>query len=174
MWSKIAIITGRSASGKTTLQKELIERWWVTPVNFTTREPRNDEEYDDYIFLTKDQYFEKLKRWDFFEYMELNWEYYAISRFWDTGKNVVLVLDVAWREQVIKKLYSDGVPYKTFYLDIDTDTQVGRMIDRWDRTLDIEKRVKNELYFPTPECNIFDGKTDTKTLANIIENTYEF
>jgi guanylate kinase len=56
-----------SASGKTTLQEELLKRDWNRPYNFTTRKPRSEEELDEYVFITKEQFFEKMEKGDFLE-----------------------------------------------------------------------------------------------------------
>ena len=64
-WRRIVIITWVSCSGKTTLQNELLARWWNRPINFTTRKPRTEEanielwplfEWDDFTASEFDEY----------------------------------------------------------------------------------------------------------------------
>ena len=172
MPENIAIITWWSGSGKSVLQQELEKRGWKSPLNFSTREARDDSELDNYVFLTKKQFDFKLSKGDFLENMEFNWNSYGISRFLPLLTNIAIVVDIEGREQLIKKFHADGVKYKTFFIDLDRETQVKRMRKRGDSTLQIEERIKKDLYFPTPDCILLDWLNDTDVLADIIEDSY--
>jgi len=50
------------------------------PVQFTTRQQRTKNEVDDYVFLSKRQYLDKLGNGDFAEFTEFDGNFYAISR----------------------------------------------------------------------------------------------
>ena len=115
----LVILTWPSWSGKTTLQQELLNRWWSRPLNFTTRKPRTkerienlsssppwedflSEELDEYIFLTEWQYMKKLINWDFLEHTNWYGNWYWMSKFlpeWD----VIAILDPVGRAQVMEK-----------------------------------------------------------------------
>jgi guanylate kinase len=56
------IITGVSASGKTVLQEDMLQRGFNKPINFTTREPRYEDEVDDYVFLDEDRFIYLLRK----------------------------------------------------------------------------------------------------------------
>ena len=65
----IILITGVSASWKSTLQQRLVDSWeYKKPINFTTRQPRSEAEKDDYVFIDKNIFLKKLANWDFFEH----------------------------------------------------------------------------------------------------------
>lgn len=50
-------------------------------LNFTTREPRNEKELDDYVFLSKEQFLYKMEKGDFAEYTFYNGNWYGVSKF---------------------------------------------------------------------------------------------
>ncbi len=106
------VISGPSGSGKTTLVKRIIEqRPIVEAVSTTTRPPRNGEMYGkDYNFLSKDQFIEKIKFGEMFE-----WAEYA-NNFYGTEKgslyvapNVVKIVEVngakSFRDLKIQGVY---------------------------------------------------------------------
>ena len=169
--NKIVLLTGVSWSGKTTLQEELIHRGWASPQHFTTRKPRGDEELDDYVFLTREQFLTKLGNWDFLEHMEFNWAWYSISKFLPKMKNVVIIVDPEGRQQLTKKFKREWVEYKSYYLDIDKQTQTERLAKRGDEEETKKERSNDfDLFFPSPKCKILDWSLDATHLADIIEN----
>ena len=46
--------------------------YFSRPIQYTTRQPRDDKELDIYVFLTQDQFFIKLANGDFAEFTEYN------------------------------------------------------------------------------------------------------
>ena len=149
------IITWVSASWKTTLQNKLVELWYKKPINFTTRRPRNDDEADEYVFLSKEQFIKKLMNWDFLEFTYYNWNFYRISKY--ISDDTVLVLDPVWRAQVLSQLSKIWKKAKTIYLKIWTKCQRERILARWGSKKDIEERADDIKWFhPTPSCNIID------------------
>lgn len=60
----LMIITGKSASGKDTIKKELVKKDYEPVLSLTTRQPREGEKYGlDYIY-TVNEYFESLLEQD--------------------------------------------------------------------------------------------------------------
>lgn len=182
---EIVLITWVSGSGKSTLQEEFLKRGWKRPINFTTRKPRSDEELDEYVFISKDNFMNKLKNWDFLEHVEYNGNFYWISncflrdsfkiwykeyeaaKLWD---KIVIVVEPIWRAQIIQQLSNLNVKYKSYFLDISQDTQYKRLIKRWDWVEAAKIRANDFKYFtPTSKCIILSGEMSVKTLANIIE-----
>lgn len=170
MDNNIVLLTGDSASWKTTLLEVLYERGWKRVINFTTRKPRSDEELDDYVFITKDQFETKLKNGDFLENVEYNWNYYAISKFipeWD----IAIIVEPNWRKQIMEAHKEWKLAWKltTYFLSVDKELQRERLTRRWDDPVDIEKRMKDN-FKPTETCIILNWAEDTKLLATLIEN----
>lgn len=165
---RIVILTWVSGSWKTSLQEELILRGWSTPINFTTRKPRNNKELDYYVFLTEKQFQIKKKHWDFLETTNYNWNNYWISKFiWDW--NIVLILDVNWREEVINKFRDNNIKFKSYYINLTPELQKERLLKRWDNKEQIKKRSNDfDLFYPTDNCEILDWSLDTKILADYI------
>lgn len=164
----IVIITGVSASWKTSLQKELENEWFKTPINFSTRESRWDYELDNYVFLSKEQFFIKLNNWDFIEHTNYWWSWYWISKILPEW-NVVIVVDPIWRIQLIEYLNRVWIKYRTYFLEISKQTQRERLLNRWDSIEEINKRENDFKWFsPTNNCNILDWELDTKVLSKQI------
>lgn len=169
--NNLLIITGISASGKTTLQNELLQRWWKRPQNFTTRKPRSDEELDEYIFLDKDKYFIKMANWDFLEHTNYNGNWYAISKYLPEW-NICIVLDPVGREQVLEKVAREKLDYNVtcVYLDITKGLQQERLNNRWDSKEQITLRDTDLDWFsPSTKSKIYNGAEDVIKLSDDIE-----
>lgn len=173
--NKLLLITWVSASGKTTLQDELIKRGWSRPTNFTTRKPRSESELDEYVFLSKKRYMYLLEYWAFLDFTNWYWNWYAVSNTLPPG-NVCIILDPTGREQVLQKLARTKHNYdiKCIYLDIDKKTQFERLKKRWDTLEQIKIRSDDFKFFsPNSKSEIIDWKEDTNILANKIESEWE-
>lgn len=167
----LLIITWVSASGKTTLQEELLSRWWSWPINFTTRAPRNEGELDEYVFLNKEQFFFKLNKWDFLEHTNYNWNWYGVSK-WLPEWDICVVLDPVWREQVLEKIVREDIQVRVtcIYLRIDEKLQMKRLLERWDTSEQIELRSTDFDWFqPNEGSYTLDWWEDFIKNANYIE-----
>ncbi len=168
----LVIITWVSWCWKTTLQNEMLKQWWRRPINFSTRKPRDvnsestDDEWDfsspelnEYVFLSENDYFTKLKNWDFLEHTNYNWNWYWISKYLPEW-NICVILDPVWREQVLEKISRENpdINVVCVYLDIIPQVQEERLINRWDVINDIEKRKKDfNWFFPFWLWGIWSG-----------------
>lgn len=165
----VVIITGVSASWKTTLQQELLRRGWERPYNFTTRQSRWDWEQEEYIFLTKEAFINKISRGEFLENTNYWGNFYWVSKYLPEGKTCI-VLDPVGRAQVSEYFVRNNIPFKTFYLEISPTLQEQRLRKRKDSQEEIDKRAKDFQWFsPTNKCEILDGNTDSILLADKIE-----
>lgn len=154
---KQIILTGVSWSWKTTVMEKIFQQFKETtwkPIQFTTRKPRSDSELDQYVFLTREQFYTKLDNWDFMEWTEYNWNLYAVSRYFDTSVSNVFIVEPAWKAQLIKHFLTEGIPYASFYIHISADVAKERMMNRGDSVGNIEKRLKDFLYFSHNENDI--------------------
>jgi len=185
MW-RIVILTWVSCSWKTSLQEELITKhWWARPLNFTTRKPRDKEaltkideegdfcskELDEYVFLTEDTFFKKLRNGDMLEYTNYMWKRYWVSSIIPKWKDVCIVLDPVGRNQVMEYYTRKGRSVETYYIEINKDKQIERLTNRWDNEKQILSRKKDfEWFSPTIKCKRLNGAKDTDVLASTILN----
>src|SRR3990167_10236337 len=102
---KIIIISGPSGSGKTTLQKELLagkkfRARLMKSISATTRPRRSGEKNGrDYLFLTRKQFLDKIRKGYFLEWQKVFDHYYGtpgnyVERLLKKDKNVLLCIDV--------------------------------------------------------------------------------
>ena len=183
---RLVIITGVSCSWKTTLQEEMIGRWWKRPINFTTRKPRSEwtledvdknfdlssTESEEYVFLKQSTFFEKLKNGDFLETTNYWWNWYWVSKFLPEGRTCV-VLDPVGKAQVLQKIATEqlDIQVDTFFMETSRELQNERMKKRGDSE---EEREKRKLDFNwmwvSHNDMIIDWAWSPKLLADIIEN----
>lgn len=77
--SLLIIITGPSGSGKGTVIKAIMNRFpgITRVVTYTTRDPRQGERHGvDYLFVSHDDFFNKVKNEEIFEYESVYNDYY--------------------------------------------------------------------------------------------------
>jgi len=181
---RIIIITWVSCSWKTTLQNELLSRWWERPFNYTTRKPRDGEaflntdeegdftsnELDEYIFLKEELFYKKLRNGDFLESTNYLWNHYWVSSSLPKW-NVCIVLDPVGRSQVLEHFVRRWIEVETYYVEINKDLQKERLVNRWDDEKQIISRKRDFKWFsPTNKCIRLNGAKDADLLADLIEN----
>lgn len=113
---KLFVISASSGTGKTTLAKELLkeDKNLVQSVSYTTRAPRpNEQNGKDYFFVTKKEFFEKVKKSGFLESANVFGKYYGTPRYEVEdharhGRDVLLLIDVQGAKKV-KKAKPDAV-----------------------------------------------------------------
>ena len=106
----LVILSGVSGAGKDTIKKELIKRMEDVESlpSFTSRNPRvGEEEGVQYHFITKEQFEEKIKNNEFYEYDLHHENYYGTSRKLmnekiQSGKVIVKDIEVNGTENLIK------------------------------------------------------------------------
>ena len=79
----LVILSGVAGAGKDTVRKELMKKMeGATSIpSYTTREPRADDiPGETYHFITKDEFEEKIKQGEFYEYDVHHNNYYGTSR----------------------------------------------------------------------------------------------
>ena len=166
-----------SGSWKTTLQNYMLSKWYVTLYNFVTRQPRNDKELDEYIFLTTKQVREKKARGDFVEEISYQGRFYGMSEYTTEGellknssKDVVAIVTPEWRRQFIDYCVVNDVPFRTIFLDIDQEKQKERLNIRGEK----ENRTNDfQIIKPTMFCEIVNGDLTTEQIYLLITNANE-
>ena len=114
---KILVLVGPSAVGKTTVMKELLskELSFSFVRSATTRPPRNDGHNSEYLYLSKEEFEEKIKRGEMLEYMEYAGNFYGtpayeIERILSSSEIPLLILDI----KGVRSLRSMSLPYEVF------------------------------------------------------------
>ena len=98
---KLVIVSGPSGSGKSTVTKIVKDRLNIPlSISATTRHPRVGEvDGKDYYFLTTEEFENKIKNDEFYEYANVHGNYYGtlkkvVEDNLDKGLNVILEIDV--------------------------------------------------------------------------------
>lgn len=109
---KLLVVSGPSGAGKSTICKRAVNnKNNYLSISATTRKPRDGEGCDDYIFLSENEFNEKIKNNEFLEYACVHGNYYGTLKKpvfdnLEKGNNVILEIDVQGSMQ-IKKIYHD-------------------------------------------------------------------
>lgn len=109
---ELIIISAPSGCGKDTICKELVKRnknLWIS-ISCTTRNPRNNEkDGQDYYFITKEEFKNKIKRDEFLEYAQYNDNYYGtpkekVREKLKKGIDVLLIIEVQGALKIKQKV----------------------------------------------------------------------
>jgi len=184
MSGKIFVISAPSGTGKTTIQKLLLEvlPFLKTVITCTTRKPRNGEKNGvDYKFLTERDFKRKIKNGEFLEYANVYGNFYGtpkkeVMEKLKKGENILLVIDTQGGMSV-KKFFPQAVLIGI--LPPSTKEQEKRLRKRGDVSKEeIKKRLETAKeerkilmkYYNYRVINKEIGKTVEK-IKRIIENT---
>lgn len=132
------ILVGESASGKSSIEKVLSEKYgFQKTVSYTTRPPR-DSEIDgvDYHFITEDEYIEKFNSGYFVETGAYNGWFYGTTGDQYKG-NTVCVLTPHGLRQIRKNFNEQDI--KAFYVKVPRRDRLIKILERGD---DIEEAIR--------------------------------
>ena len=116
--SKLFVISAPSGAGKTTLIKSLLEdsskRNIRLGISCTTRSKRKNEiDGESYLFKTKEEFQEMVKKEELLESAEVFGNFYGTPRKWveeQLNKDIDIILELDWQgEKQIKENYPDAV-----------------------------------------------------------------
>ena len=104
----VVIVSAPSGSGKTTIVSELLEKMpdVKRSISFTTRPPREGEEdKQDYIFVSKEEFDKKIEQGDFLEWEKNFDNFYGTSKkqieeALASGTDIILSIDVKGARKV--------------------------------------------------------------------------
>ena len=181
----LVILSGVSGAGKDTIKKEIIKRMKnvISLPSFTSREPREGEEEGiQYHFITNEQFKEKIKNEEFYEYDLHHENYYGTSKKLmnekiDSGKIIVKDIEVNGTENLIKKLGND-TKLVTIFLKVDKEELKNRLINRGDNLSEADMQLRlDRLEYEESKIGLYDYviKNDdlektVQIIMTIIEN----
>ena len=147
---KLVIVSGPSGSGKSTVTKIVKDRLNIPlSISATTRQPRVGEvDGKDYYFLTTEEFENKIKNDEFYEYANVHGNYYGtlkkvVEDNLDKGLNVILEIDVQGA-LIVKEKKKDAVLvfFKTENMEILEERLRNRKTDSEEV---IQTRLENAL-----------------------------
>ena len=181
----LVILSGVSGAGKDTIKKELIKRMdnVISLPSFTSRKPRADEEEGvQYHFITKQEFEEKIKNNEFYEYDLHHENYYGTSRKLlnekiASGKIIVKDIEVNGTENLIK-LLKDETKLVTIFLRVEKEELRRRLENRGDNLTEDEIELRlGRLDYEEDKIRLYDYmiKNDdfektVQLIMTIIEN----
>ena len=179
----LVILSGVSGAGKDTIKKELIKRMEnvISLPSFTSREPRDGEEEGvQYHFITKEQFKEKIKNEEFYEYDLHHENYYGTSKKLmnekiESGKIIVKDIEVNGTENLIKKLGND-TKLVTIFLKVDKEELKNRLINRGDNLSEVDMQLRlGRLEYEESKIGLYDYviKDDLEKTVQIIMTIIE-
>ena len=190
------VITGSTASGKTTLAKKLEKDYgFERIITYTTREMRPGEEDGvDYHFIAEDDFLLRAMQGFFAEYTSLDTEdgkvYYGSAKNdyicdGNSKSNKLIVLDPKgvifvheWFHQLTDKSYRMRYEPYIVWLDMPQEVVMQRALNRGDKPNAIAKRVEQDHrdFMPIRFGGYFDLRVCTEkpveNLAYIVDAYY--
>jgi guanylate kinase len=169
----LVILSGVSGAGKDTVKKEIMKRMpnVKTIPSYTTRAPRpTDVPGETYVFLTKEEFEEKIKNGEVYEYDIHHDNYYGTSKEFLNSKAkegiVIKDIDVNGTEQLQNEL--KDIKIVSIFLRVPKEELRRRLKLRDDNLSDedIEKRLER---FDYEESKI--GIYDYVIENNVLEET---
>ena len=145
----MVILSSPSGAGKTTISKKIQQKYqnFKISVSHTTRKPRSNEvEGIDYYFIDKNDFEDKIKEKEFYEYAKIFGNYYGTSKksVLDLLKNKNDVLfDIDWQGTQQLSKYKELNLLKIFILPPSKEELKKRLIQRnQDKPKVVEERLK--------------------------------
>lgn len=181
----LVILSGVSGAGKDTIKKELIKRMddVISLPSFTSRKPRvGEEEGVQYHFISKEEFEERIKNNEFYEYDLHHDNYYGTSRKLmnekiSSGKIIVKDIEVNGTENLVKILNGE-TRLVTIFLKVDREELRKRLIERGDNLSEEELELRlGRLEYEESKIKLYDYviKNDNlektvQVIQTIIEN----
>ena len=173
----LVILSGVSGAGKDTIKKELMKRMnnIISLPSFTSRTMRDGEQEGvQYHFISKEEFEDKIRKGDFYEYDVHHGNYYGTSRELmneklSQGKIIVKDIEVNGTENLLKLLAND-TRIVTIFLKVEKEELKRRLENRVDKPdfQEIQLRLNR---FDYEESKI--GMYDYVIKNDDLEKTYQ-
>ncbi len=137
----LVIVSGPGGVGKSTVVQALVARYpelWLSR-SWTTRSQRPGEPDDAYIFVTRQEFVDRIEADGFLEHAEFLGNYYGTPTLGATGgRDVILEIDVQGARQVLAK---EPDAFLIFLQAPSEEEQFARLRRRGDPEAKVEQRV---------------------------------
>ena len=169
----IIVLIGESASGKSTIEKELVNRGFKKIVSYTTRPIRkNEKDGVDYHYINKEDFLDKFKNGFFAEHTIYNEWYYGIATDDCIDDAVVVVEPHGFRQ--LKQI--DGMNIISFYIQVDERERLVRMVKRGDNLLEVFRRIFSDqgvFQFIENEVDYVIDNNSNINIDNVVDDIIE-
>jgi len=153
----LVVLTGKTASGKDTVISQLLSRLpgFKKVLTSTSRPPRQGEQTQvDYLFLSKEQFRQKIDQGEFLEYVEYGGNLYGTEKNQlSNHQGLIWRIDPS-RAGKVRDLISE--PLVVIYLTVSDDVVLERLRRRGLSKEEIEKRMKEDKLFWEEYKNSYD------------------
>lgn len=173
----LVILSGVSGAGKDTIKKELIRRMKdvISLPSYTSRKPREGEEEGvQYHFITKDEFEQRIKNDEFYEYDLHHENYYGTSRKLmsekiASGKIIVKDIEVNGTENLVKVLKNE-TKIITIFLKVEREELRKRLIDRGDNLSEKELELRlGRLNYEESKIKLYDYVIKNDNLEKTVQ-----
>lgn len=160
----LVILSGVSGAGKDTIKKEIINRMEnvISLPSFTSRNPRpGEEEGVQYHFITRDEFKDKIKNGEFYEYDIHHENYYGTSKKLmnekiKSGKIIIKDIEVNGTENLLKTLKGE-TKLVTIFLKVDKEELKHRLLNRGDSLTEAEMELRlSRLEYEESKIKLYD------------------
>lgn len=132
------VLLGESGCGKSTIEKELVNKGFKKIISYTTRPIRkNEKDGVDYHYISEEEFLHKYSAGFFAEYTIYNSWYYGIAVPDCKNNSVVVVEPHGFRQ--LKKI--DELNITSFYIKVNERERLIRMVKRGDNLLEVFRRI---------------------------------
>ena len=145
----MVILSSPSGAGKTTISKKIQQKFqnFKISVSHTTRKPRaNEVEGIDYYFINENDFKDKIKKNEFYEYAKIFGNYYGTSK--ESVLNLLknkndVLFDIDWQGTQQLSKFNELNLLKIFILPPSKDELKKRLVQRnQDKPHVVEERLK--------------------------------
>jgi guanylate kinase len=174
----LVILSGVAGAGKDTIKREIIKRMEnVKSIpSFTTREPREgDIPGKTYIFLSKEEFEEKIRNNEIYEYDIHHNHYYGTSKeiLNEESKSGIIIKDIDVNGTEKLKETLEGIKIVTIFLRVPKEELKRRLENRIDKPSEGEIILRlNRFDYEESKIALYDyvlKNDDLEKCVNIIE-----
>lgn len=169
----ITVLIGKSASGKTTILKELVKKGHKQIITYTTRPPRIGEKQGEaYNFISQEEFTKKIEDGFFAEYQSFDAEkgrwYYGSAKKDYIGDKIVILTP----QGLVKIKHNLNDDIFCIYLFSNRATIKKRLQERKDNKEEVERRIKSD-YIDFKNAEILADKIVYNNLNSPIKDIIE-
>jgi guanylate kinase len=152
----LIILIGASASGKSTIEKELKKIGYKNIVSYTSRPIRQGEiNHIDYHFISDKEFLEKKSEGFFSENTNYNSWWYGIAKE-DLLPDSIAVVEPFGFRQLTKKSIENKFEVISFLIECPERVRLIRMVNRGDNLMEVFRRIFSDQ-------GVFQGLEDEVT-----------